>query len=229
MPRLFPNGRRVGRRVAARQHPGRRAAQARLLRHHAQGRACRRLASTSTAARAAGRSAPSSRRPASPAASCSPTQPRSPAWSPGAPARQVPPHSSRQPRARPGARDRLHPRARGPDRRHARRALPAPAAVLSCPDGADLLFHPDLTHWESKSGYPALIGVVRDRAGEIIGLHRTYLVDAGEPETVGKAAVAQAADDARHEWRAALCGSAPIGRGRRRSGSAKGSRPASPS
>ena len=55
----------------------------------------------------------------------------------------------------------------------AERYLAARGLVL--PDGADLLFHPDLTHWESKSGYPALIGVVRDRDGETIGLHRTYL------------------------------------------------------
>lgn len=40
------------------------------------------------------------------------------------------------------------------------RGLVPPACV-------DLLFHPDLTHWESKSGYPALIGVVRDGAGEV--------------------------------------------------------------
>ena len=64
------------------------------------------------------------------------------------------------------ARDRLHSRAlraRSPARRR------QPICVgrgLAVPDGADLLAHADLTHWETKSGYPALIGVVRDRAGE---------------------------------------------------------------
>ena len=48
-------------------------------------------------------------------------------------------------------------------------------AGLPCPTGADLQFHPDLTHWEAKAGFPAMLGLVRDRAGEIIGLHRTWL------------------------------------------------------
>jgi len=46
---------------------------------------------------------------------------------------------------------------------------------LTVPEAADLLFHPDLTHWETKSGYPAMLGQVRDRDGAVIGLHRTYL------------------------------------------------------
>ena len=46
---------------------------------------------------------------------------------------------------------------------------------LAVPEGADLSFHPDLTHWDQKAGFPAMIGLVRDRAGEVIGLHRTYL------------------------------------------------------
>ncbi|MCR9140036.1 MAG: toprim domain-containing protein [Alphaproteobacteria bacterium] len=49
--------------------------------------------------------------------------------------------------------------------------------ALVVPDETDLLFHPDLTHWETKTGYPALLGQVRDRSGEVIGLHRTYLVE----------------------------------------------------
>lgn len=44
---------------------------------------------------------------------------------------------------------------------------------------ADLLFHRDLTHWETRTGYPALLGQVRDRQGEVIGLHRTYLAEDG--------------------------------------------------
>ncbi len=46
---------------------------------------------------------------------------------------------------------------------------------LAVPEGADLSFHPDLTHWDQKAGFPAMLGLVRDRAGEVIGLHRTYL------------------------------------------------------
>jgi hypothetical protein len=61
---------------------------------------------------------------------------------------------------------------------------------LTPPEHGELLFHPDLTHWESKSGYPALIGVVRDRNGEAIGLHRTYLAETPDGE-VSKADVAK--------------------------------------
>jgi hypothetical protein len=63
------------------------------------------------------------------------------------------------------------------------RGLLPPACV-------DLLFHPDLTHWESKSGYPALIGVVRDGAGEVTAIHRTYLAaDEQAPDRIAKAPV----------------------------------------
>lgn len=56
---------------------------------------------------------------------------------------------------------------------------------LIVPEAADLLFHPDLTHWETKTGYPAMLGQVRDRDGAVIGLHRSYL--AIEDEAVTKA------------------------------------------
>lgn len=56
---------------------------------------------------------------------------------------------------------------------------------LMVPEAADLLFHPDLTHWETKTGYPAMLGQVRDRDGAVIGLHRSYL--AIEDEAVTKA------------------------------------------
>lgn len=58
---------------------------------------------------------------------------------------------------------------------------------LSVPEAADLLFHSDLTHWETKQGYPGLLGQVRDRDGALIGLHRTYL--AIEGASVSKAHV----------------------------------------
>jgi predicted P-loop ATPase len=51
--------------------------------------------------------------------------------------------------------------------------------ALPVPNYGDLLFHPDLTHWESRRGYPGLIAVVRDCAGNQIALHRTYLADDG--------------------------------------------------
>jgi len=58
------------------------------------------------------------------------------------------------------------------------------------PAGADLQFHADLTHWETKSGFPAMLGLVRDGAGEVIGLHRTYLSE--NPDgSVAKAPVAK--------------------------------------
>jgi len=46
---------------------------------------------------------------------------------------------------------------------------------ISMPAESDLLFHPDLAHYETKAGYPALVGEVRDRNGDVIGLHRTWL------------------------------------------------------
>ena len=61
---------------------------------------------------------------------------------------------------------------------------------LAAPSGADLGFHADLTHWETKSGYAAMLGIVRDRAGEVIGLHRTYLEE-GADGAAGKAAIAK--------------------------------------
>jgi len=51
---------------------------------------------------------------------------------------------------------------------------------LAVPAEADLLFHPDLAHYETKTGYPALIGQVRDGNGDVIGLHRTWL--AADPD-----------------------------------------------
>jgi len=73
-------------------------------------------------------------------------------------------------------------------------ATPAEAYLASRglePVGAnDLLAHHDLTHWETKSGYPAVIGVVRNHAGEAVAVHRTYLqVDPADPGKVTKAAV----------------------------------------
>ena len=50
---------------------------------------------------------------------------------------------------------------------------------LEAPDIPDLLFHPDLTYWDTRTGYPALVALVRDAAGEQTAIHRTYLVPDG--------------------------------------------------
>ena len=59
---------------------------------------------------------------------------------------------------------------------------------LAVPKEADLCYHPDLTHYDTKTGYPALVGQVRDRNGNVIGLHRTWLAE-GSEGGVGKAPV----------------------------------------
>ena len=46
-------------------------------------------------------------------------------------------------------------------------------------NSADLLFHPDLTHWDTKSGWPAMVAIIRDRVGAPLGLHRTWLAADG--------------------------------------------------
>lgn len=56
---------------------------------------------------------------------------------------------------------------------------------LAVPDLSDLLFHPDLTYWETRTGYPALVAVVRNAGGEAVAIHRTYLA----PNGSGKADV----------------------------------------
>ena len=82
-------------------------------------------------------------------------------------------------------RDRAHPGAGGAARRAPRARPTWPAAACSVPDTPDLLFHPDLTYWDTRTGYPALIAIVRDAAGEQIAIHRTYLA----PDGSGKADV----------------------------------------
>lgn len=110
-------------------------------------------------------------------------------WSPGAPIRQAPPPAKPE-------RDSAREIAFILD--HARPVAGTPAEAylrdrgLAVPEGADLLAHLDLTHWETKAGYPALIGIVRDRAGNVVAIHRTYLQsDADQPHKVAKASVAK--------------------------------------
>ena len=49
----------------------------------------------------------------------------------------------------------------------------------------DLLFHPDLAHFQTRAGYPALVAIVRDQAGEPVGVHRIWL----DPAAPAKAAL----------------------------------------
>ncbi len=50
---------------------------------------------------------------------------------------------------------------------------------LGLPDGADLLFHPDLANFETRAGYPAMVALVRNLGGEVVAVHRTYLQEDG--------------------------------------------------
>jgi putative DNA primase/helicase len=51
---------------------------------------------------------------------------------------------------------------------------------LSDPVCPDLLFHPDLTDYESKRGWPGLVAIVRNADGTLTGgIHRTFLLDDG--------------------------------------------------
>ena len=149
-------------------------------------------------------------------------------WSPGAPNRQEPPAPTAAKQERDTAREIAF------ILKHAGPLAGTPAETylasrgLVVPEGTDLLAHADLTHWETKSGYPALIGVVRDQGGETIAIHRTYLqCDAAQPDRVAKATVPSPA------WcwartAAAQCGSRPSVK-TACSRSAKASRPGSPS
>jgi putative DNA primase/helicase len=62
---------------------------------------------------------------------------------------------------------------------------------LNIPDTEDLLFHPDLTHWETKTGLPALVAIVRDNAGNAVAIHRTYLQIDAASDAVTKADVSK--------------------------------------
>ncbi|KIL98254.1 MAG: DUF927 domain-containing protein [Magnetospirillum sp.] len=48
------------------------------------------------------------------------------------------------------------------------------------PRSPDLLFHDDLPDFEGRRGWPGLVGIVRDGAGNPVGgIHRTFLLDGG--------------------------------------------------
>ena len=94
---------------------------------------------------------------------------------PGAPARQMP--AAKPAPKRDASQDIAHILARAVPITDTPAATYLAGRALAVPDETDLLFHPDLTHWETKTGYAALLGQVRDRSGEVIGLHRTYIVE----------------------------------------------------
>ena len=92
----------------------------------------------------------------------------------GAPMRQAPP--TKPAPKRDATQDIAHILSKAVPIKDTPAAMYLAGRALAVPDETDLLFHADLTHWETKSGYAALLGQVRDRSGDVIGLHRTYLV-----------------------------------------------------
>ncbi len=48
------------------------------------------------------------------------------------------------------------------------------ARGLAVPDTPELRFHSDLTYWDTRTGYPALVAFVRNAGCRAIGIHRTY-------------------------------------------------------
>lgn len=51
---------------------------------------------------------------------------------------------------------------------------------VGVPRSPDLLFHDDLADFDSRRGWPGLVGIVRDSAGNPTGgIHRTFLMDDG--------------------------------------------------
>lgn len=59
------------------------------------------------------------------------------------------------------------------------------ARALDTAGVEDLLFHSDLAHFQTRSGYPALVAIVRGHAGQPVGLHRIWL----DPALPAKAAL----------------------------------------
>jgi len=112
-------------------------------------------------------------------------------WTPAAPVRQEPPPMVAKP-------ERDVSREIAFIRQH---AVPIPGTQaesylrgrgLTVPTDTDLLFHSDLTYWETRTGYAGMVALVRDAAGEVIALHRTYLSeDPDQPGVVIKAAVSK--------------------------------------
>jgi phage/plasmid primase-like uncharacterized protein len=112
-------------------------------------------------------------------------------WSLRSPARQEPPAASAKQQHDTAREIAFILQHAGPLKGTAAEAYLA-SRDLDAPEGADLLAHADLTHWETRQGCPALIGIVRSCDGEVIALHRTYLqVDPAQPDRVTKAPVSK--------------------------------------
>jgi hypothetical protein len=111
------------------------------------------------------------------------------AWSPAAPPqRQAPPPPAPE-------RDPAQDVAFVLERAAPIAGTPAEAYLhgrgLTAPPQSDLAYHPDLADRESRRGYDGLVGIVRDLAGQIIGLQRIYLApDSEQPDRIGKAPIA---------------------------------------
>jgi len=51
---------------------------------------------------------------------------------------------------------------------------------LKAPDTPDLRYHPDLTDYDSRRGWPGMVAIPRLANGETVGgIHRTFLLDDG--------------------------------------------------
>lgn len=72
------------------------------------------------------------------------------------------------------------------------------ARGLSDPGSPDLLYHPDLTDYESRRGWPGLVAVPRLASGEPVGgIHRTFLREDGSGKApAGKKMLGTVADAA---------------------------------
>lgn len=93
-------------------------------------------------------------------------------WSPEAPLRREPPPPVRQERDAKQEMEIIRSRAVPLASTLGETYLSGRGLIV---DPQDLLYHADLAHWEAKTGFPALIGIVRDRADGMVALHRTYL------------------------------------------------------
>jgi hypothetical protein len=107
-------------------------------------------------------------------------------WSSGAPARQEPSARARKDRDTTREIAFILSGTRPLAGTHAADYLAARG--FECPASPDLLFHDDLAHWQAKRGFPGMIAIVRDAAGEMVAIHRTYL----DPAKPAKADVSPA-------------------------------------
>ena len=82
----------------------------------------------------------------------------------------------------------------------------------------NLRFHPHLKYTETGAYYPALISIVRDRQGVILGIQRTYLTEDGEKAPVPNAKLSLSAGKARSMGDGAVYLTSPNGTGEETTG-----------